>query len=258
MKEEVRFEFEGKDYFIRNIDSKIITQSQLVYKRAFRDAVQAGCMLRKALMKYMEKEGLWSDDKQNNYDVYIKKIADLEYKLNTGKDDDRPLKLTEARELALELSSTRMAMRDLIAEKNDLDNNTAEATAENERFNYFVAACTYDYLTKKPIFSSVEDYLNKSEEGFARRCASEFAQYYYGLQKDYDKTLTEYKFLRRFNMIDEDGNFLDSKGRRINKGGELIDEEGYRIDEEGKRIDINHNSIEAVGVETAEFENDFV
>ena len=256
MKEEYRFEVAEKDYFIRNIDSKILAGAQLAYKKSFKEALRDGCMLRKALMRHMEKEGVWSGEKQNEYESHIKKISELEYKLNTGKDEDRVLKASEGKALAIELSKTRAEMRALISEKNDLDNNTAEGTAENERFNYLVASCVYDYVTKKPVFSSYEDYIERSATEEGRGCASEFAQFYYGLQKDYEKSLTEYKFLRRFNMIDEDGNFLNSKGERVNSLGERIDSEGYRIDDEGNRIDINHNSMEVTGVETAEFEND--
>lgn len=257
MKEEFRFDFEGKDYFIRNIDSKILNESQLVYKRSFKNAVDSGCMVRKALNSYMEKEGLWTQKKQDEYDSFIKKIADLEYKLNTGKDGDKKLKASEGKDIALELSKTRSTMRELISEKHELDNNTAEGTAENDRFNYLVSACLFDYVTKKPIFASYDDYIERSSTDEGVACASEFAQYYYGLQKNYEKTLVEYKFLKRFNMIDDQGNFLDSKGRTVNTKGELVDAEGYRVDEDGKRIDINHNPQEVPGVDAAEFENDF-
>lgn len=255
MKEECRFEVDGKDYFIRNITSKIISDAQLVYKRAFKKALNDGCILRKSLMKRMEEDGIWSREKQSEYDDYIKKIATIEYKLNTGKDEDRKLTVSEGRELAIELSRTRIEMRNLISEKNEADNNTAEATADNEKFNYLVSACIYDYITKKPVFSSYEDYLNRADSDEAYKFASEFARFYYGLEKDYEKTLTEYKFLKRFNLIDDDGNFINKDGKRVNVNGELIDSEGYRVDENGNRIDINRNPLEenVPGVENAEF-----
>jgi|TARA_R100000008_G_scaffold86747_1_gene81299 hypothetical protein len=238
-KEEVKFEFEGKDYFIKALAGKHITNGRKVYTKAFKKAVEDGAILKKSLDDHMRKQGLWDDDKQDEYTDLIKKSADLEYKIKSGHFK----KASELRDKALELKEIRAKTTSLMASRNSMDAITAEGLADNEQFNYFVTASVYDYLTQKPVFSSLEDYENRAESGLAGECAQKFASYFYDLEEDFESSFLENKLLKKLKLLDDKGFLVNADGKRVDEEGNLLDEDGARIDLEGNRIDINDNPI---------------
>lgn len=248
---EVTFNVGEEQYYIVPMSSKILTEAQKVYNRAFRKAIDEGCLLKKKLEQYMLEQGIWNSHKEDEYKGILKKIAEYEYSLNKGG-----LKLSEAKEIALELREKRLALRDLIAERSSLDAQTVEGQADNERFNYLVSACVYSSLNRKPVYSSVDEYKEKSSDELAYKLASKFAENFYGISDDYDKNLTETKFLKRFKFIDDEGRFINKDGKHVDNEGNLLDKDGYRIDAEGNRIDINNNPIIETTVDEAEFIDD--
>lgn len=252
MKKEHRFTAKnGVEYFIKPIDTKIMKSAQAVYNGAMRTAMDSGALLRKGLQKYLIDQNVWSDDHQKRYDTVLTRIGEIEKSLNSGKDKDgNKLKVTAAKDLALELSKSRNTLRSLIAEKNEQDSLTAEGQAENARFSHLVISCVYDYKTQQPVYKSSDDFLDAEDQLLAVELSSEFANVYYGIEKDHQKTLTEYKFLKRFKFIDEDGNFIDAEGNKVTADGRRVDDEGHLLDENGNRYE------EAVGVEEAEFDTD--
>ena len=181
-KEEIKFEFEDKDYFVKPLEGKHVTTGRKVYTKAFKKAVEDGAILKKSLDDHMRKQGLWDDEKQEEYTELIKKSADLEYKIKSGHFKSA----SELRDRALELKEIRAKTTALMASRNSMDAITAEGLADNEQFNYFVTASVYDYLTQKPVFSSLEDYENHSDSKLAAECAGKFANYFYDLEENYE------------------------------------------------------------------------
>jgi hypothetical protein len=247
MTNDVRFDVEDKSYFIR-MDSKATNESKKIHNKAFAEALANGALLRKALMSYMNEQGVWDADKEVLYQKYVKQINELEYKLSAGK-----MKVSEGKAIALELAKVRSEFRDLIAERNAMDSNTAEGQADNVRFNFLVSKCVYDWDTQKPVYSSLEDYTENGNSELAIQLANKFANFLYGVDEDYDNNLVENKFLRRFKIIDDKGRFINSDGKYVDIEGNLLDEEGYRLDSDGKRVDINGHPLD-VDIDTAEFE----
>ena len=163
---------EGKDKTKTEIElvvtkptNKQMLEAERVYKGAFRKALEEGAMLRKKLGNYMTEQKIWTDEQEEEYNKVIKEINLLDYQLNKGKNlDGEKLKLSKAKEIALELQDKRVEFRDLIGERQELDHMTAEGQADTERFSYLVYLCTKDFLTQKPYYSSYEDYQNKGNE----------------------------------------------------------------------------------------------
>jgi hypothetical protein len=112
-KEEVKFEFEGKDYFIKPLEGKHITNGRKVYTKAFKKAVEDGAILKKSLDDHMRRQGLWDDSKQDEYTKLIKQSADLEYKIKSGHYKSA----SELRDKALELKEIRAETTTLMASK---------------------------------------------------------------------------------------------------------------------------------------------
>ena len=253
MKKEKKFEFEGKDYFIKPMGAKQLAEGRKVYTKTFKKAIENGAILKKSLDDHMRKQGLWDDEKQEEYTGVIKKSADLEYQIKSGKFK----KASELKEKALELRKLRDETSFLMSARNSMDSVTAEGQADNQQFSYFVSACVYDYLTQKPVFSSLEDYEEQAESSIALECAGEFASYFYDLEDDFESSLLENKVLKKLNLLDDKGFLVNRDGHRVDDEGNLINEEGARVDQEGNRIDINNNPIiDDNVINSLEFEDD--
>ena len=239
--------------------NKQMLEAERVYKGAFRKALEQGAMLRKKLGNYMTEQGIWTDEQEQEYNKVIKEINLLDYQLNKGKDlEGGKLKLSKAKEMAFELQDKRIEFRDLIGERQELDHMTAEGQADTERFSYLVYLCTKDFLTQKPYYSSYEDYQNKGNEQEAIDAAKTVGEIVYEIDENYENTLTENKFLKRFNFANEENQLIDKEGNRIDREGNQIDKEGYILNKEGKRLNVNDLPIleDSEKVDNADFEDD--
>ncbi len=247
---ENRFTIGDKDYFIK-VDQNDLAEANFVRAAAFKRAIEKGCIMRKALLQAMIDQGVWNEEKDKLHEQLIKDIAELEFRLSSGK-----MKVSDGRKLAIELTKKRNEFRDLVAERNAMDTNTAEGQADNAKFNFLISCCVYDYDTQKRVYSSNEDYMEKAShpdhQFVAFELASKFAAYMYGVDEDHDNKLVERKFLKRFKLIDDKGRFIKD-GKFVDEDGNLVDEDGYRIDSEGRRLDINGNRVD-VDIDSAEFE----
>lgn len=246
------------ELFIKKPGYKEQIAAEKEYKKAFRKALEEGAMLRKRLHQYMIDQKTWDDSKEKEYQDSLKRINSLDYQLNRGKDlEGNKLPLSRAKEMAFELQDARVHFRNLISERQELDNMTAEGQADTERFSYYVYLCTYDYLTQKPYFSSLEEYVNSGNDPVAVKAAEYTGNVIYGIDDDYEDSLTENKFLKRFRFADNQNRLIDKEGNFIDREGNTVDEEGYIL-QEGHRVNINNLPVlsEDENVDVAEFEDD--
>jgi hypothetical protein len=204
--------------------------------------LESGAILRPKIESVMREQKLWDDNKENSLRQLQNKIAENEKKLKSGG-----IKLSEAREVALALRKHRGEIRALTSEKINLDNNSAEAQADNAQFNYYVSACTVYGDSGKPYFKSYEEYMSKDDDPVVAKAASAMAQIIYNLEEDYDKKLPENEFLVKFKFADQGLHLINKQGKKIDAEGRLVDDEGRYIDENGNYIDINGDKIDKEG-----------
>ena len=220
-------------------------QSQKVYNRTFRDALESGALLRQKLDTYMQEQGLWNEEKQKQYDKLVDGIIQDEKIIKKGG-----IKLSEAKSIAIKMSDSRRDIRDLISEKTTMDGNTAEGQADNARFNYLMACCTVDPDTGKPIFADedgnpcLSTYEEASADEYLVDAAGKLAEMLYGVDDDYEAKLPENKFLKQYDFVNEDlqfineeGQTVDREGRLVNNKGRFVDEDGNFVDKDGLRVD---------------------
>lgn len=234
-------------------------EAEKVYKKAFRQALEEGAMLRKKLNMYMIDQGIWTDKQEKEYVDVIKEINLLDYQLNKGKNTEgEKLKISEAKEMALSLRDKREEFKDLISERQNLDHLTAEGQADAEKFSYLVFVCTKDFLSQKPFYTDFDDYQEKSNDQASVDAAKHVGELVYEIDPEYENSLTENRFLKRFNFVDDKNQLIDKDGRPIDRDGNRLDEFGYILNEDGKRININELPIleKHDNVEKAEFEDD--
>jgi hypothetical protein len=220
-------------------NSNKIKQAQLAYNKAFRAALESGALLRQKLDNYMREQEIWDDKKEKEYAELLEKINESEKSLAKGG-----IKLSEAKDVAIQMRVDRGQFRDLISERTYLDTNTAEGQADNARFNHLIYLSILDEKTGKPFFESVEDYEEKATEPYAAAAASELARMMYDLDPDYDKNLPENQFLSDYGFVNEDMRLVNKEGQFVTVDGRLVNEEGRLIDEEGKMIDKDGNLLD--------------
>lgn len=231
-----------------------------VYARSWREFVEAGAIMREALDRYLRDQKIWDEMRQKSYERLRRQILDGERKLGMGKASG--LKSSEeAKTLALQVSDWRDEMAELLTERNRVDSNTADAMADQEQFNFFVAVCTVYNETGKPFFTyngfdpAVEAYIDQAGEPAGREAASKFAEMWYGAGADdnsLDK-LPERKFLRDHGFADEKGRLVDKRGRLVDRQGRLIDENGRFVDEKGEFVDADGNRVDENGKYVVEY-----
>ena len=212
------------EVLLRQPTAKDYRDSQIEYNKAFTTALKSKAPLRQKLVSYMRDQGVWDDEKQTQHDSLISEISALEDKLKGGG-----IRLSEAREIALSLRGRREDFRELLSEKNALDQNSAEGQADNARFSELIRLCMLDPKSKKPCFMDQKAYDSQAEQPWVVKAASELAGMIYGLDPDYDKNLEENKFLKEFNFVNEELDFINEEGHTVDSEGRLTNEEGRYI-----------------------------
>jgi hypothetical protein len=243
-----------KEFLVRSPSLNDQREGQKVYNQAFTDAVKSKSVVRAKLDDLLQDQGLWNDEKQAKFTGLQRELLDGEKRLAKGG-----FSLNEAKDLAIKMKKTREEIRDLISVRSSLDNHSAEGQADNARFNYLVSACLVYNDTKQSYFANMEDYLNRSGEEAAILGAQNLANMLYGLDNDYEGTLPENKFLKKYKFIDDKLRFVDKKGRLIDSEGRLVDENGRYIDDQGSFVDKFGNRVDEQGdyvVETKPFLDD--
>ncbi len=240
----VKVEIGGKEVELAVLrpNAKQRQEAQKVYNRAFREAVESGAILRAKIENVMREQKLWDDAKEIELRKLQGAIGEKERKVRSGG-----IKLSEARDMAIQLRRDRAELRGLNAERMSLDNNSAEAQADNAQFNYWVSACTVHANDGKPYFKSHEEYLTKEDDPAIGPAASALAKIIYNLEDDYEKKLPENQFLVKYKFADETLHLVDKQGRKVDADGRLVDENGRYINEAGEFVDREGTLVDADG-----------
>tara|TARA_A100001201_G_scaffold143346_1_gene144611 strand:+ start:37 stop:999 length:963 start_codon:yes stop_codon:yes gene_type:complete len=214
--------------FVKKPTTKEYRESQAEYNRAFRAALESGAVLKKKLNQYMRDQGLWDDEKDAQEQALLDKVSESEKALKKGG-----IPLSEAKELALDLRKTRAKFRSLIAERTVLDANTVEGQADNARFNSLVTLCVMKEDQTTPLFNTLEEYEKADVHPYITKAASTLANFMYDLDPNYDKNLTENKFLKTYKFANEEDELVNADGHTV-----AIDDEGVErlINEDGRYI----------------------
>lgn len=246
------------DIYVTRPNHDIIKRADRQKAKTWNQCIRDGVITKKELGVLMEERGIWSQEKTKQEENITKQILELEKKLYKG-DGKRKPKVSEGKEIAVEMRKLRIKLRDLISEKIALEENTSEALAENAKFDYLVAKCTYYKEDNKRVFESLDDYNGRSADELAFTAASALGEMMYNLDSSFEANLPENKWLKKFELVDDElslvnveGELVDADGKLINEKGHYIDKDGNRVDKDGIPLDENGNYI------MVEYENDLI
>ena len=217
-------------------------EANKIYNSAFTEALQAKAVVRARLDDLLVDQGLWDQNRQQQFETLQRLLLDGEKKLAKGG-----ISLKDAKTIALEMRENRIKLRDLISVKTSLDTHTAEGQADNAKFNYLVYACTVYKDAKNKFFASYNDYLERSSQEVAILAAQNLANMIYGLEANYEEKLPENKFLKDYKFIDNQLRLVDKQGRLVDIQGRLINEDGKLINEQGQLVDRYGNLLKEDG-----------
>jgi hypothetical protein len=223
---------------VRKPSNRVTSNAQRVGALTWTQCIQDGVMTKQELDKFMQDKGIWGQDKEKEQEDTVEKLQKLEKDLYLGGGRGKTMKLSEAKEKALDMRRTRADLRGLLSEKIALENNTAESLSENSKFDYMVAHCTF-YENGEQVYPSLEDYEKNSDDDIAFSAASALAELMYAVNKDFEEKLPENRFLSKFKMVNEDLSLVNAEGITVDTTGKRIDDEGKYLDRDGNRVDVD-------------------
>jgi hypothetical protein len=246
---EVKLTENGTDKTVKIVVKRptnaLLSQAQRVSAKVWTDCVREGIMTKKELEKFMKEHDIWNDNKDVEQKKITEEIARLEKELYVSGKNGK-LRASEGKNIAIEMRKKRIELRELIAERMSLEQNTAESLSDNARFDFLVANCTY-YDNGQRVYKDIEDYTANSDGDLAFSAATLLAQIMYSVDKNFEAKLPENKFLKMFNFVNDDLALVNDKGERVDTEGRRIDEFGYYVNEEGKRVDKDGNLLDDNG-----------
>lgn len=242
---------------VKKPNNVTLSQSQRIGAKAWTDCVRDGIMTKKELEKFMKEQGIWDDGKDKEQKTLVEEISSLEKKLFIGSQGHTKLKASEGKEIAIQMRMKRAELRDLIAERISLEQNTAESISDNARFDYLVANCAF-YENGQKVYKDLEDYKAKADSEPAFTAAGTLAGMLYSVDKDFEAKLPENKFLKMFNYVNDDLSLVNTDGETVDLEGRRIDKNGYYLNDEGKRVDKDGNLLDESGnyIPTVEYVTD--
>jgi hypothetical protein len=241
---------------VRKPTNAVMTAAQRKGALVWTQCIQEGVMTKKELEKILEDRGIWSKEKDRYQAEILDDITGLEKKLYLG-DRGTKLKTSEGKKIAINMRRKRLELRDLLAERITLEQNTAESLSDNAKFDYIVAYCTFD-SNEQPVYEDIDDYSNRSDDPIAFAAAQALAAMMYSLDKDFEEKLPENKFLKKFEYVNSELHLVNKDGHKIDVEGRLVDEDGFFVNEDGDRVDTEGNLLDEDGayIPTNEYEVD--
>lgn len=241
---------------VKKPNAHLINKAQKIGAKVWTESVKDGLFTKVSLNDFMKENGIWDEQKEEEQNTITENIKLLERQIALGVDG-RKLKVSEGKRKAIEIRQLRIKLRQLISEKIALEANTAEGLADNAKFNFLVANCTFDAGGQK-VYKSLDDYDENSDDEVAFAAAATLGQMMYNLDNSYEEELPENQFLKKFNLVDEDLSLVDKSGNRVDVDGTKVNDKGWLVNDDGERIDRDGNLLNDQGqiILQAEYEDD--
>jgi len=224
--------------------NRVNSRAQRIGATVWTECIQDGVMTKQELKTLMEDKGIWGKAQETKQEEIQADIAALEKKLYINKK--KKIKLSEAKEIAMQMKEKRIELRDHIARRLELEGNTAEALSDNAKFDFLVANCTL-WENGNKVYNSLDEYQDSADDTLAFTAAATLAEMIYAIDAEFEKGLPENAFLKAAGIINEDMEYVDKDGNRVDSKGKKINDLGWYLDDDGNRVDVDGNALNEDG-----------
>lgn len=165
------FVCKGVRYGVRRPLPQDVAAGDRVYRKALEAAAAAGAPCGRSIPDLLKERGLWDEPKYRDLARLTDEVLKGREALAGGR-----LRKAEALSLARQVRRKCAVIRDLMADWRSVEQETAEAQAQNARFDFLVTRCFVLADGGRPVFASVEDYKRHAGERHAYRGAEALAR----------------------------------------------------------------------------------
>lgn len=234
-----------KNYYVKAPTQEAIKGADRYRAKTWNQCLQDGILTKKELDHFLKKRGIWSEEKEKEEKELGKQIFDLEKKLFLG-NGNKKASISEGKKMAMEMRELRIKLRDHIAEKLAMEENTAEALADNARFDFLVSECVFNEDGSR-VYNNIEEYNQKSSDQVSILGATNVAQLIYQYDSKFEESLPENVWLKKLGLVNDKLELVDERGELVDQEGRKINSLGHYVNDEGKRVDINGNLLNEDG-----------
>jgi hypothetical protein len=234
--------------YITKPPSEVVGKADMYRAKVWTECIDQGIKTKEQLAKFMVEKGVWTIESVERETDIIEELGILEKRLYIGdsKREKKKFLIEEGKNIAIKMRVLRNELRQIYLERSSIEQNTAEALADNARFDYLVASCTF-YENGQKVYNTIEEYNQKAADEIAYSAASELANIMYGYDPKSQESLPENRWLKKFNLVNDKGSLVNKDDKLVDLEGRLINEKGHYIDEQGNRIDIDGNPLDEDG-----------
>jgi hypothetical protein len=232
---------DGKDvvYYATRPTPKQLSDAQMVAGKILKSGMKdRDVLMRHQLRDYLVSQGLWSEEQEKLVDKLNTELVEDLTKLKAGG-----IKLSEAKDLAIQIRAKRQLKLLVEMQKLNMDEFTLESIVENTRFDYLVSVCSKTEEGGN-VYESIDDYRAKAELPYSVQLASSLSQLVHRLEPDWEEKLPENQFLKKhkfigddLRLVNKDGHYVTADGKRVDADFNYVDEEGNIVDEHKVKLD---------------------
>jgi len=204
----------GEEQFkLKKPTSKVRKESDTIYAKAYRKAISEGFFLEAEIDGIIKQRGIKAANEKEKA-IIDEKIASLEIRFQKNNFDS----MADGLEKYYEIVSLRKELEELDKARRELSTQAASIIAENERFAYFVYACSFNSTDEK-IWETLEEYKEDVSE-LAIRISSEMISFIYdgtaALLEELEKVRPENIWYTAINSEAKDTN-IESEPKKKKK-----------------------------------------
>jgi hypothetical protein len=247
---------QNTNYFVKAPSQEAIKGADRYRAKTWNQCLMDGIITKKELQAVLLKRGLWSEEKEAEEKRIGTELFELEKKLFLG-DGAKKAKVSDGKKIVMQMKELRVKLRDHIAERIGMEENTAEALADNARFDYLVSECVF-HEDGSRVYKDIDDYNQKSSDQVSILGATNLAQLLYQYDSKFEESLPENAWLKKLGLVNDKLELVDEQGELVDQEGRRINNLGHYINDEGKRVDVNGNLLNEDGsyVLQVEYEKD--
>lgn len=198
VKNRLIFEVGGVKLYVKKPTIHQKKKADLVYAKAFREALEGGAILRESLEKHKASQDVDSVEKQKEMYDLLDQIQKDRLELEKEGLDPKEGEAI-AHRILLNVAIFRLSRNKEI----NLDSKTAEAFADDEKFHYLVSVCTFKE-DGNYYFSGLNEYFERSEDEITMTAATKFSHLFYGLEENEEENRPENKYLKKLELSKEE------------------------------------------------------